>query len=442
MAKQGRFCQISTITAIVVVLFGALAAVSHAETLDDAWAVAVSQSHRLQAERHELQAGRDIVQAAKANRMPTVTNQTAYIGMSETPKIVNELPSIPGVPLPSHLETQVTDRNFVTNSTVAVLPLYTGGKIRSGINAANAQLSADTAGHAASTQDIKMSVTEAYFLVLRARRMLEVAMQAETALTAHERDATKMLETNLVTRNVVLAAQTAKSAATQDVLRAQNSVKIAEAAYNRLLNRPLDWPVAIEEIEVPPTMGNQPGLDHAALQNRSELRQLSAQSRVFGEQANIARADRLPQVVAGGTVTYMENSHVDPNTYFAGGVGVNWTPFDGGASRAKQRAAQQGAMAVNRMREETRSLIALQVQTATLDEQESRSRIAVAQQGVLQAEENLRIVTMQFQTGLTNHTEVLDAQTLATGARSNYYNAVYDAILASYRLRRALGEMN
>lgn len=442
MAKQGRFRRIVAILLIAAFLLETVAAISHAETLDEAWVAAVSQSHRLQARRHEVQADRDVIQAARANRLPTVTNQTAYIGMSEAPKIVNELPTIPGIPLPSTLESQISDRAFVTNSTVAVVPLYTGGKITSGINAANAQLSASTAGYAASTQDVKMEVTEAYFLVLRARRMLEVALRSETALASHERDAVKMLETNLVTRNVVLAAQTAKSSATQNVLRAQNSVRTAEAAYNRLLNRPLNCPVVIEEIEIPPMMGDQPGLDYAALRNREELRQLGARSQVFCEQSNMARADRLPQIVAGGAVAYMENSHVDPNTYFAGGVGVNWTIFDGGSSRAKQRAAQQGAMAVNRMREETRSLIALQVQTAVLDEQESRSRITVAQQGVLQADENLRIVTMQFQTGLTNHSEVLDAQTYATSARGNYYNAIYDAILATFRLRRALGEMN
>ena len=425
---------------MAAVLLGLVATMAGAETLDEAWAAAVAQSHRLQAMRHEVQADRDIIHAARANRMPIVTNQTAYIGMSEAPKMINEMPAIPG--LPSTLESQLTDRNFVTNSTVAVVPLYTGGKITSGINAAGAKLSAGVAGYAASKQDVKMEMTELYFLVLRARRMLEVAIQAETALASHEHNATKMLETNLVTRNVVLAAQTARLSAAQDVLRAQNGVRTAEAAYNRMLNRPFNSPVVIGEIEIPPMLGDQPGLDHTAMQNREELRQLGAQSRVYYEQSNIARADRLPQVVAGGTVTYMENSHLDPNTYFAGGVGVNWTFFDGGSSRAKQRAAQQGAMAANRMRDETLSLIALQVQTAALDEQESRSRILVAEQGVLHAEENLRIVTMQFQTGLTSHTEVLDAQTYATGARSNYYNAIYDAILATFRLRRALGGMN
>ena len=436
MAKQGSFCRLS-VWVFVFVLCGTRAAFVHAETLDEAWAVAIAHSHRLQAQRHEVQASRDILQAAKAHRMPTVSNQTAYLALSDSPKMVNELP---GVPL--QLETTLTNRNFVTTSTIVAVPLYTGGKIKSSINAANAQLSANTAAYTTSSQNIKMEVTETYFLVLRTRRILEVARQAEISLASHEQNAMRMLETNLVTRNVVLAAQAAKSAATQDVLRAYNGVKTAEAAYNRLLNRPFDCPVAIEEIEVPPMMGDQPGLGFVAVQNRSELRQLNAQSKVFDEQSNIARSERLPQVVAGGAVTYAENSRIDPNTYFAGGVGVSWTAFDGGASRAKQRAAQQGVMAANRMQDETRSLIALQVQTAVLDEQESRSRISVAQQGVLHAEENLRIVTMQFQTGLTNHTEVLDAQTLATNACCNYYNAVYDAILATYQLRRALGEMN
>jgi outer membrane protein TolC len=51
----------------------------------------------------------------------------------------------------------------------------------------------------------------------------------------------------------------------------------------------------------------------------------------------------------------------------------------------------------------------------------------------------LRVVTRQFQEGLVNHTEVLDAQTLQTAAATNLCNATYDAILATYRLKRVIG---
>ena len=99
----------------------------------------------------------------------------------------------------------------------------------------------------------------------------------------------------------------------------------------------------------------------------------------------------------------------------------------------------QTAAAAARMRDETRSLIELQVRSAWTTERETRSRIEVAQLGKRQADENLRVVTRQFQEGLVNHTEVLDAQTQQTSAAMNLCHATYDAIVATYRLRRAIG---
>jgi outer membrane protein len=40
---------------------------------------------------------------------------------------------------------------------------------------------------------------------------------------------------------------------------------------------------------------------------------------------------------------------------------------------------------------------------------------------------------------VTTSTEVLDAQTLLTQARTNYYNAIYNEKLARAKLLRALG---
>ncbi|MDY7037322.1 MAG: TolC family protein, partial [Thermodesulfobacteriota bacterium] len=59
---------------------------------------------------------------------------------------------------------------------------------------------------------------------------------------------------------------------------------------------------------------------------------------------------------------------------------------------------------------------------------------------VEQAEENLRVSQERYKAQVTTSTEVLDAQTLLTQARTNYYNALYDHNLAKAKLLRAKGE--
>jgi len=65
----------------------------------------------------------------------------------------------------------------------------------------------------------------------------------------------------------------------------------------------------------------------------------------------------------------------------------------------------------------------------------------VAERTIEQAEENLKVNRDRYQNGLSTNTEVLDAETLRQQALSNHANAVYDAVLAVLRLKKAAGEL-
>ena len=84
--------------------------------------------------------------------------------------------------------------------------------------------------------------------------------------------------------------------------------------------------------------------------------------------------------------------------------------------------------------------IRFQVKEAVLYLEEAEKNIPTTQKAVLQAEENLRVSKERYRSQLTTSTEVLDAQTLLTQARLNYYNSLYDYNLAEARLQRAMGE--
>lgn len=414
--------------------------IASAESLDEVWRIATHVSHQLRAQGHRIEAARAELQAARASRHPVLSNRTAYVGLSEQPGYSFDIPALPlPIPLPSSYELPLSDRSFAASATTVTVPLYTGGKIKAAVDASRHQVRAAHAGYSTSSQDIKLQVAEAYFSVLRARQLRNVARDAEKSLFGHREDVDKQLRQNMVTRNALLAAETAWAASAQDVLKAENLVLIAESALNRFLGRPLDYPVSIEEIPVPSTCDHLPYLTAEALRCRKELTQIAAQSQASVALSRVSHADRLPQVVAVGGHAYMQNSHLTRESLWSGAVGLQWTPLDGGASRARERAARETAAAATRMREEIRSLIELEVRSAWTTENETRSRIRVAELGKSQADENLRVVTRQFQEGLVNHTEVLDAQTQQTAASMNLCNARYDALLATYRLKRAVG---
>ena len=84
--------------------------------------------------------------------------------------------------------------------------------------------------------------------------------------------------------------------------------------------------------------------------------------------------------------------------------------------------------------------LSLNIKQAMLDLEAADKNIGPTQKAVEQAEENLRVSQERYKAQVTTSTEVLDAQTLLNQVRMNYYNALYNHILAKARLQRAIGE--
>lgn len=413
-----------------------------AENMEQAWEIAIRESRQLQATRSTRAAADSGVMAAQSARMPKVVNATAYTVLSEKPEYVAHTPgmNLGGIPIPSmEVNVPVLDKDFWISSTQAILPLYTGGKISSLVEQAEAQSRAAASGEITGLQNLKMNVAENYLLVLRIQGLVEVLQDSQQAIAAHEKNVQNMFKAGLVTKNVLLAAQVAKADIDQKVLQASNHLQVAEAAYNRFLWRPLTSPVELELMPIPSLSGDLDNLTDLAMAHRAELNIIAAESQAIWSKSKEYRSERLPNVAALGGYTYVQNESLNNEDYWSASVAMLWTPIDGGVSRSKQRAAEHQATALNKVHDETRSMIELEVRKNWLEEQESRERVEVTKMAIERSEENLRVVNHQFQVGLVTHTEVLDAVALYTQARTNYCNAAYDAILATFRLRRATG---
>ncbi len=417
------------------------------ETLEQAWSTAITVSRKLQSNDNSINAAYYQRQAAAAARIPTITAESSYTTMSEPYKMkvdmsstvgaINQMHILP-VTLPTSFETPISNDDFSTAGVAVTVPIYTGGKISSLERAGDSLTRAAQSGKAANTADLKLEVTQAFFLVQRMEKLLRVAVQAKESLDGHLKDVQNLLSQGIVTRTALLSAQVAHGESEQKVLQVEYGLKTAKAAYNRLLWRPLDTNVELVELDLPDNSYDIDSLMDEATHNRPELSQLAAQSRALCEKSDSIRAERRPQVAAAGSFGYLENDYLTPNGNWQGTVGVVWTPFNS-VSRAQERSTRQEALAVSKMRDEAANGIRLQVQKAYNDEQVARNKITIAKLSVEQAEENLRLVKEQFNQGLANYTQVLDAQTLWTQANTNLCNAVYDALLASYTLRHAVG---
>ena len=407
-----------------------LAGNAPAETLQQAWDVALVADRNLKAARENTAAAANMLEASKAMRMPNVALEAGHTALDNQP-VLKFGPSL--IPM--------ADKESNGYKAVATLPIYTGGRIERGIDAANAALDAAKLGEVGDVQNLKLRVAEAYVNVLRAERGLGVAESHVISLEAHARDVANLHDQGMVARSAQLSARVALLDAKQKALQVGNQLDLARAAYNRLLGRNLDQPVTVEEFSGETKVTPLSVLTEQAQTQRSELVAMGRQIEALRHQAAAVRGEGAPQVALAGGYGYQENQYQLHEGQWAVGIGVKWNVFDGGVIRQRGSAVERQAAALAEQREEVNSLIGLQVRQAWLDVQETRKRITVTESAITQAEENLRVARDRYVNGLAPHTEVLDAETMRVNCETNHANAVFDVLMATLRLKRATGDL-
>lgn len=410
-----------------------------AETLDEAWQMAIANNQALAAAHDEVQGARAKLRAARDGRWPSVDTNVDYTRLSSAPQLDVVTPGLTFRSGPIFEDDQ-----YVNGSVQLKLPLYAGGRITAGIRAARASLSGMSAQEQVTLSDLKLAVAEAYVAVLRARRELAVVDASVESLSAHVSDAKNMFQRQMVAKSDVLAAEVALANAEEQQVSTANAVQIALAEYNRLLGEPLERAPPLEgHLTVDPTLIAEPvgALVRQALAARNELKGLAAQSGALAAQARAVSASRLPQVALIGGYTHFDNQILDRQNFSAVGVGFSWNLFDGGVARNEAQSLRSESQAAGRRLGDLRSQVELQVRRNWLAVRAAQARVAASREATAQATENLRISRELYGVGLAANTQVLDAVTLEVQATNNHDDAVLDEALAGIELAYAVGTL-
>ena len=407
-----------------------------AETLDTAWADALASHRRIEAAGAMRDAADYELEQARGARLPRLGLTSGY----------TRFDTAPGFELGPFTTGPIFDGDDYLNAGVQVeVPLYYGGGVNAGIDAAEFGAAAAEDQLAAVVQDIKLGVAEHYVGVLRAERAVAVADSHVASLRSHTENARSRYEFGDVPQNDYLAASVTLADAEQRLLQATNNLDYARAAYNRFLGRPLAAPVSLDpelgmDEFIPATATLDDLIDQARL-SRTELRALDAQEKALRSQADRVRASARPQLALTGGYMYMENEFLTQEEFWMAGVSFNWNLFDGGQARKQSSSIERKAAAVGHNRADMASMVDLQVRRAWNDRSEAESRLQVAKSAVDQAAENLRVVRNRYEAGASTNTEVLDAEALREQSMSNLDNARFEVELAKLRLARAIGAL-
>jgi len=369
------------------------------------------------------------VRQASATRYPRVDTQAGYTLQQAAQGVkINGLSA----------ETQQPD--YASASVAATYTIYDFGRRDARIRHARAL--ADSAVHTfdGRRSDVAMQVIEAYFGILEAGRLVTAAEEEVAQVEQHRRMAQALFEEGAVTRNDVLQADVRLAAARQNLLASRNRRENTWLRLNFLTGSDRTFRGELDE-KAGISVGDIRPNDNTTLARRPEIKALRKAVEASEENVKETRSNFYPELFTRLELDYVQNDKVTEQTIMSAFIGLKLNLFDGFATTsARERAVRSRSRDQDLLRQ-TEEQVRLEVNTAQNDRQVAKERIGVTESAIRQSEENLRINHERYKERVGTATEVLDAQTLLTQTKSDYFRALFDFQVASARLKRATGEL-
>jgi outer membrane protein len=435
--------------AITVLLLAAAAPLFAAEgikplSLVESIELALQQSVLIHAAKEGVRGAEAQKREAFTGFLPKFSTSYSYTRYNRDPYI--NFPGLPPAIQGGSLTIGTQDNyNWIVE---ARQPLFAGGTILANYEAN--RIGADIArlDEAASVQDLVLEVKVAYFNILKADRILAVAKQSLDQLQAHRDTAQNFYDQGLIPRNDLLFAEVELANGRQFLLRAENGLELARSKFNTLLRRPIHAPVEIEDI-----LNDRPyekAIDAciaAALDNRPEIRSFALRLEQAKSQVKVAQGDYYPNVSLVGNYAKFGDSpslsgstYKDQESWYVMAV-ANWNFWEWGKTKNRVEAGQSRENQAADFLANVRDQVTLEVKNAFLLLNEAEKQVQVTTRAIEQAKENFRINTERYREQVGTATDVIDAQTLLTKARSDRHNALGDLSISRARLERAMGTL-
>jgi len=347
--------------------------------------------------------------------------------------------TVGGTPVFGSYPYRIDPYRTFTMVATATQPLYTGGRLlndykfsRLGVDYSAIQFEVDR-------QDLILDVYEAYYQMIQAQKLLEVAETSIRALQALKNQTTEFYKAGVVAKVDVLSTEGQLAQAMIQKTQALTDREKSRATLNFLLRYPQETPTQIvEDIAYRPNPYRIPDIYSTAAANRLEIRQANISVEQAMALVKSAKADLLPSVSvqAMGARTNDDWNAFDPeavNDWRLQGV-LSWT-FDIFRRRetVKERRASQARAFV--AREQLVEQVMEEVKTSYLDMKRSESDIQNNRAAVEYRRENFRINQERYKEQVATYIEVLDAQRQLSQAEGDYYIS-----LVGYRINKAILE--
>jgi len=406
-------------------------------SLDAALALARKHQPDLRAAHYNTLAADARVDEQFSNLLPQLNGSASYARQAGS-----QVTAVPATgSAPGALVTTTKTTNVYRASASASQLLWDFGQTIRKRDAAQASADATLDTEKASALMIDLNLRSAFYTASTARSNVDVARETLANQNKHLEQIQSFVDLGRNPTIDLLQARVDQANAEVLLINAQNDYATARAVLNQTMGVEADINYDVEPTVSAPIPGESSSLDtlvDEALKARPEIASLQAQLRAqqMANKSVYGRYWPTLQAQANGIYSGLD---LDRLTWLvSAGLGLQWTLYDGGQTRATLREGDAEVAAFAAQIDSLRLQVRVDVEQARLAVAATKASLVAADRSLINAKARLDLAELRYRTGVGSIIELSDAQLASTTAAFQKLQAQLKLDTARAQLTKAL----
>lgn len=406
-------------------------------SLDEAVQLGIQNSKSLKIDAAKIEEATADLLEAKNRQLPELKVSGSYMYLPIKPNIDLKLPGVSAAGGPEVHQVAYGSANLS-------VPIYSGGRIKYGIQSAKYLVEASKLSTENDKIAIAYNVAQAYNNLFKANQSIKVLEENLTASQKRDETFLKLENNGVIARNDRLKANLQTSNIELQLLEAKNNYNIANINMDLLLGLPETTEIEVDQNYVDESDDVKPVSFYLneARENRKDLQALDQQRKAAELGTKSAKAENLPSIAfTGGYVAADIPKFLTIYNAVNVGVGISYNLSNLWKENSSLKQSKAREMQLSATNELLNDNIKLDVNREYQNSDYSKKRITVFEKAAVQANENYRITKNKYDNGVATMTELLDADAAQIAANVGVINAKADAALAYRKLLQTTGTL-
>lgn len=287
---------------------------------------------------------------------------------------------------------------------------------------------------------VSLKVEQAYYGLLRAQRLREVAVEIVRSREVTVRQAQTLYEGQIRSRVDLDLARVSLSRAQLRASEAENQVHAAIATFGMALGGPQDSEYILEapDVSVPKLEPVESWIEEG-LRARPELQSLRLEKEAAAEQLEWAKSQKKPLLNLAFTGGYARFTNLLARELLAGGAGLAMPLFTGGRIEGQEEEAEAQLRVLEAREELLKQQVGFEIRTAWFRLENAVESLPMLRLQSEAAGNAARLADERYRERLGSFVELAAAQASLAEASASESAGLYDAKIAEAELRRASG---